>query len=56
MSDYQVVTPLIGLRLLRSRSRHIGLFLKVAPACLRGNLRWAEGFWERAGQIREETG
>lgn len=45
------VTPLVGIRLLRSRSRRLGMFLRVAPACLQGNLIWARGFQERLTEI-----
>ncbi len=48
-----LVTPLIGLRLLCSGSERIGLFLRVAPACLWGNLCWAAGFRERMGELQE---
>ena len=42
-----LVTPLIAVRLLRSRSAHWGLFVRVIPACVLGNLLWARGFQER---------
>lgn len=42
----------IGFRLLRSRSISFLVFLMVAPACLLGNLTWAQAFRRRTLERR----
>lgn len=47
-----LVSPLIGLRLLRSPWKYLGIFMLVAPVCVLGNLAWAAAFRRRIMEKR----
>lgn len=42
------VSPLIAIRLLRSPLSYLALFVLVSPACILGNLAWAQAFRRQA--------
>lgn len=50
-----VILPAIALSLLRSRPSYLLRFLLLAPACLMGNLCWANGFRTQVREMRART-